>query len=208
MNKITPTHTFDWYIKWVSSIFIIIALLLTSNHVYPANIIFHLVGLIGWFIVGWCWHDRALMALNVVGISIMTNGLIIYVIDVLKIQHFHLLGRTAPYSGKCLSLVGYPMDGLRNALQRPLRQLFCERNSVISKKLATLVKIHIGLDDEGFIRIAKDTVDTNKLRDLFEEELPEWEDADVIVRYTEHIQKNLAELLKDSEKMFNFTDLF
>ena len=78
----------------------------------------------------------------------------------------------------------------------------------ISKKLATLVKIHIGLDDEGFIRISKDTVNTDKLRELFEEELPEWEDADVIVRYTEHIQKNLAELLEDSEKMFNFTDLF
>ena len=77
----------------------------------------------------------------------------------------------------------------------------------ISKKLATLVKIHIGLDDEGFIRISKDTVNTDKLRELFEEELPEWEDADVIVRYTEHIQKNIAELLKDSEKMFNLTDL-
>jgi hypothetical protein len=85
MNKITPTHTFDWYVKWVSSVFIIIALLLTSNFVYPANLVFHLLGLVGWFIVGWCWHDRALMALNIVGISIMANGLIIYTIDVLKI---------------------------------------------------------------------------------------------------------------------------
>ena len=85
MNKVTPTHTFDWYVKWISSIFIVVALLLTSNNVYPSNLIFHLVGLVGWFTVGWCWHDRALMALNAVGISIMANGLIIYVIDVLKI---------------------------------------------------------------------------------------------------------------------------
>ncbi len=78
----------------------------------------------------------------------------------------------------------------------------------MSKKVATLLRVHIGLDDEGFIRVSKDTVDTNKLRDLFEEELPEWEDADVVVRYAEHVQKNIAELLKDSEKMFNLTDLF
>ena len=133
MNKITPTHTFDWYVKWVSSVLIIIALLLTSNNVYPANIIFHLVGLIGWFIVGWCWHDRALMALNVVGISIMTNSLIIYVIDVLKIQHFHLLGRTAPYSGKCLSLVGYPMEELKTLCSGFLDSFFV-------KGIALLVK--------------------------------------------------------------------
>ena len=78
----------------------------------------------------------------------------------------------------------------------------------MSKKIATLFKVHIGLDDEGFIRVSKDTVNTNKLRDLFEEELPEWEDADVVIRYSEHIQKNIAELLKDSEKMFNLTDVF
>ena len=78
----------------------------------------------------------------------------------------------------------------------------------MSKKIATLLRVHIGLDDEGFIRVSKDTVDTNKLRYLFEEELPEWEEADVIVRYAEHIQKNIAELLKDSEKMFKLTDVF
>ena len=78
-------HPLVWYVKWVSSVFIVVALLFTSNNVYPANLIFHLIGLVGWFIVGWCWHDRALMALNTVGISIMANGLIIYVVDVLRI---------------------------------------------------------------------------------------------------------------------------
>jgi len=71
-----------------------------------------------------------------------------------------------------------------------------------------LVKLHIGLDNEGFIRISKDTVNPEQIRVLFEEELPDWEDGNVVVRYTEHIQKNLAELLENSEKMFNLTDLF
>ena len=82
------------------------------------------------------------------------------------------------------------------------------KDKIISKKLATLLKLHIGLDDEGFIRIAKDTVDPTQLRELFEEELPDWEDADLIVRYAEHMQKNIAELLKNSEKAFNLTDVF
>ena len=51
-------------------------------------------------------------------------------------------------------------------------------------------------------------VNTDKLRDVLEEDLPDWEDGDIVVRYTEHMQSNINELLKDSEKMFNFTDLF
>jgi|TARA_R110000824_G_scaffold8941_2_gene40552 hypothetical protein len=51
-------------------------------------------------------------------------------------------------------------------------------------------------------------VDTNKLRGVLEEDLPDWEDGDIVVRYTEHMQNNINELLNNSEKMFNFTDLF
>ena len=68
--------------------------------------------------------------------------------------------------------------------------------------------MHIAIDNEGFIRIANDMVNTSKLRDVLEEDLPDWEDGDIMVRYTEHMQNNINILLKDSEKMFNFTDLF
>ena len=86
--------------------------------------------------------------------------------------------------------------------------IYNKKEKNISKKLATLIRLHIAIDDEGFIRIAKDMVNTDKLRDVLEEDLPDWEDGDIVVRYTEHMQRNINELLKDSEKMFNFTDLF
>ena len=41
-----------------------------------------------------------------------------------KIGDFHLLGRTAPYSEKCLSLVGYPMEILQEPLYGPHRKPF------------------------------------------------------------------------------------
>ena len=76
------------------------------------------------------------------------------------------------------------------------------------KKIATLVRLHIGLDDEGFIRIQKDTVNPEELKQVFEDELPDWEDAGLIIRYTDYIQKNLATLLENSEKTFNLQDLY
>ena len=35
INKITPTHTVDWYLKWVSSIILIIGMMFTANNIYP-----------------------------------------------------------------------------------------------------------------------------------------------------------------------------
>ena len=36
----TPLHTIDWYIKWFASIVLLIGMVLTSNNVYPLNILF------------------------------------------------------------------------------------------------------------------------------------------------------------------------
>tara|TARA_Y100001963_G_C6784529_1_gene451871 strand:- start:3327 stop:3623 length:297 start_codon:yes stop_codon:yes gene_type:complete len=76
----TPLHTKDWYIKWASSIILIGGMILTSNNVYPLNIIFHSLGLIGWLIVSIMWNDRALIVINAVGLSIMANGMVAYFI--------------------------------------------------------------------------------------------------------------------------------
>ena len=77
----TPLHTTDWYIKWFSSIVLLIGMVLTSNNVYPLNIFVHMIGLIGWLIVALMWNDRALIIINAVGVAIMANGLVGYVLE-------------------------------------------------------------------------------------------------------------------------------
>ena len=78
LNKQTPTHTIDWYIKWAASIIIIISVILTSNNIYPLNLFFYSAGLSGWFIVALLWNDRALLVVNAVSLSLLLNGLISY----------------------------------------------------------------------------------------------------------------------------------
>ena len=51
VNKITPLHDLSWYIKWISSIIILIGML---------------------------WHDRALIFLNAVAIAVFIMGIVKY----------------------------------------------------------------------------------------------------------------------------------
>lgn len=78
LRKVTPTHTRDWYIKWVSSIILILGMILTSNNIYPLNLVFHIIGLMGWVTVAFMWNDRALIVINTIGLVIYINGVIKY----------------------------------------------------------------------------------------------------------------------------------
>jgi len=83
LKKVTPSYGVDWWIKWVSSIFILVGILLTSNHIFPMNLMFHVTGLAGWFIVAMMWNDRALIVINTAGLVLIINGLLrYYYIDV------------------------------------------------------------------------------------------------------------------------------
>ncbi len=42
----------------------------------PLNLYFFTVGIVGWFIVGWRWNDRAIMLIHVVAAAAMTVGLL------------------------------------------------------------------------------------------------------------------------------------
>ena len=74
-KKSKPKGDLSWYIKWVSSIFIIIGMALTSANLFPINIIIHGIGVTGWLVVGMLWHDRALIFLNAVAIFVYATGL-------------------------------------------------------------------------------------------------------------------------------------
>tara|TARA_R110000765_G_scaffold215500_1_gene320280 strand:+ start:65 stop:388 length:324 start_codon:yes stop_codon:yes gene_type:complete len=72
----TPLHTTDWYIKWVSSIILMVGMILAANNLFPWNIVVQCIGIAGWLIVSIMWNDRALMIVNAVGIAILFNGLV------------------------------------------------------------------------------------------------------------------------------------
>ena len=76
LKKVTPTHTLDWYIKWVSSVILIIGMMLTSNNIFPLNLVLHIIGIGGWLIVSMMWNDRALIVINSIGLMIYINGLL------------------------------------------------------------------------------------------------------------------------------------
>ena len=78
LNKQTPTHTLDWYIKWIASIILVGGVILTSNNIYPLNLMVHAIGMFGWFIVAIIWNDRALLVVNAVSLALLLNGLVSY----------------------------------------------------------------------------------------------------------------------------------
>ena len=62
--------------KWVSSLLMIAGMALTVSNIYPLNMYIHLVGIIGWLVVAFAWHDRSLIMLNAVAALIFTSGII------------------------------------------------------------------------------------------------------------------------------------
>ena len=75
VKLITPKQGWSWYIKWTSSIIILIGMVLTSIMMTPINLFFHMVGVFGWLVVGFMWNDRALMLLNGVATVIFLTGI-------------------------------------------------------------------------------------------------------------------------------------
>ena len=53
-------------------------MMFTANNIYPLNLLFHVIGLIGWIIVSVMWNDRSLILVNAIGLTIYINGMIRY----------------------------------------------------------------------------------------------------------------------------------
>ena len=75
-KKVTPKGDMSWYIKWASSITLIIAMLFTSANMFPINLWIANIGFIGWLVVGMLWHDRSLIVLNSVSLAIYSLGIL------------------------------------------------------------------------------------------------------------------------------------
>ena len=69
-KKVTPRGDLSWYIKWASSVTLIIAMLFTAVELFPINMFIANIGFVGWLIVGMLWHDRSLIVLNAISLAI------------------------------------------------------------------------------------------------------------------------------------------
>ena len=79
IKKVTPKGDLSWYVKWVSVFFILVATAARSVGTIPhIDMWFGLVGTVGWAWVGFLWHDRALLFLNAVLVTLLIIGLMNY----------------------------------------------------------------------------------------------------------------------------------
>ena len=78
-KKITPKYDLSWYVKWVSSVLILTAVCFrAAGGFHMFDLYFSFAGTIGWLWVGILWHDRALIVLNTILISMLSLSLFRY----------------------------------------------------------------------------------------------------------------------------------
>ena len=65
-----------WYVKWASSLTLMLGMVLTAQNVFPYNLYLHVLGTIGWMYVSIVWTDRARIVINSGALSIFFNGII------------------------------------------------------------------------------------------------------------------------------------
>lgn len=76
-KSLTPKGTIDWYIKWISSVILLFAMVIRSSQSAPeVDLFLSTIGCAGWLIVGLIWKDRALIILNAVAVVILAGGVI------------------------------------------------------------------------------------------------------------------------------------
>ena len=78
-KKITPKGDLSWFVKWISVVLILFATSARATGTMPQiDLWFGLFGTLGWFWVGYLWHDRALILLNGVLVTLISMGLMKY----------------------------------------------------------------------------------------------------------------------------------
>ena len=76
----TPKYTLDWYVKWIASIFVLMAMSfrgVTGYEIY--DLMLSIVGITLWLWVSVIWNDRALIMLNGAGLLLLVRNFIEYI---------------------------------------------------------------------------------------------------------------------------------
>lgn len=78
-KSVTPKGDITWYVKWFSSIIVLIAIAIRSSGAVELqwlDITFSLIGACGWLFVSLKWNDRALILLHSVVTIMLSIGLL------------------------------------------------------------------------------------------------------------------------------------
>lgn len=72
----TPKYTLDWYIKWVASAFVLVAMSMRGVDGWQFyDLTLSVIGIFLWLIVSVLWKDRALILLNGIGLLFLMRNL-------------------------------------------------------------------------------------------------------------------------------------
>lgn len=85
----TPKFTPDWYLKWISSLLILVAMATrgTGLDLYPGisvDLVFSILGTSGWFLVGLIWKDRAVITVNAVGTLLLLRTFVERLVEIVN----------------------------------------------------------------------------------------------------------------------------
>ena len=73
----TPKYTIDWYLKWISSVFVLAAMSIRGvEGLQTYDLVLSIIGITGWLLVSFIWQDRALILLNSFGLLFLLRNLI------------------------------------------------------------------------------------------------------------------------------------
>lgn len=62
--------------RWFGTVSYLVGMMLTSMNVYPANLIFGMIGGLSWMVVGLSWKDKALILVEAASAAIYCFGLV------------------------------------------------------------------------------------------------------------------------------------
>ena len=74
----TPKQDLSWYVKWCSSLIVLVAITVRASGIQELqvyDVLLSWIGAMGWFWVGMLWKDRALILLNGVIAIVLFGGL-------------------------------------------------------------------------------------------------------------------------------------
>lgn len=65
-----------FWLEWVSTLVLVIGVVLTSFNIYPLNLVFSLLGNVGWAVVSVAWRKWSLLVIQSIVTVIYIIGLI------------------------------------------------------------------------------------------------------------------------------------
>ncbi len=72
----TPKYTADWYVKWIASVFVLMAISIRGvEGLQFYDLCLSLIGITLWLWVSIIWKDRALIMLNGAGLLFLIKNL-------------------------------------------------------------------------------------------------------------------------------------